>query len=410
MGHGRGRRGLNLPLPKRAKRGIILTNLLIRLFIKDSENIKSPDVRRSYGTLGSVVGIIFNLILAIGKYTVGFLFGAISLMADGINNLSDAGSQIISFISFKMAAKPADRDHPFGHARIEYVASMIVSFFILLVSWNLLSDSLEKILDPEITTEFSWLMIIVLGVSVIIKLWLCYFNRRLADKINSSVMKATAADSLSDAIATSAVLVAMLVFKFTGFDADGYMGIAVAVVIFIAGIKILNETKNAILGESADPEVVESVKRIVSEFPDALGIHDMVVHSYGPGQTIVTLHIEVDGDKSVFDSHDMIDMIERRLNTELGIQSNIHMDPIVTNDAEVSHMREVTRGLVKEIDERLDIHDFRFVRGVTHTNLIFDISAPFELKMSDNDLKKEIDRRISQHNSEYFTVTTIDRT
>ena len=387
-----------------------MSNLLIKLFIKDSENIKSPVVRRNYGTLGSVVGIIFNLILAIGKYTVGFLFGAISLMADGINNLSDAGAQIISFISFKMAAKPADRDHPFGHARIEYVASMIVSFFILLVSWNLFSDSIDKILDPEITTEFSWLMIIVLGVSVIIKLWLCYFNRKLADKINSSVMKATAADSLSDAIATSAVLVAMLVFKFTGFDADGYMGIAVAVVIFIAGIKILNETKNAILGESADPEVVENVKRIVSEFPDALGIHDMVVHSYGPGQTIVTLHIEVDGDKSVFDSHDMIDMIERRLNSELGIQSNIHMDPIVTNDEEVSHMRGVVRELVKEIDERLDIHDFRFVRGVTHTNLIFDISVPFEVKMSDNDLKKEIDRRISEYNPEYFTVTTVDRT
>lgn len=387
-----------------------LTNLLVKLFIKDSEDIKSPAVRRAYGTLGSVVGIIFNLILAIGKYTVGFLFGAISLMADGINNLSDAGSQIISFISFKMAAKPADRDHPFGHARIEYVASMIVSFFILLVSWNLLFDSVDKILDPEIKTEFSWLMIIVLGVSVVVKLWLCYFNRRLANKINSSVMKATAADSLSDAIATSAVLVAMLVFKFTGFDADGYMGIAVAVVIFIAGIKILNETKNAILGESADPEVVENVKRIVSEFPDALGIHDMVVHSYGPGQTIVTLHIEVDGDKSVFDSHDMIDMIERRLNTELGIQSNIHMDPIVTNDEEVSRMREVVRGLVKEIDDRLDIHDFRFVRGVTHTNLIFDISTPFELKMSDSDLKKEIDRRISEYNPEYFTVTTVDRT
>ncbi len=387
-----------------------MTNLLIKLFIKDSEDIKSPAVRRAYGTLGSVVGIIFNLILAIGKYTVGFLFGAISLMADGINNLSDAGSQIISFISFKMAAKPADRDHPFGHARIEYVASMIVSFLILHVSVDLLTESAKKILSPEVKTTFSWIMIIVLGVSVLIKLWLCYFNRRLADKINSSVMKATAADSLSDAIATAAVLVAMLVFKFTGFDADGYMGIAVAVVIFIAGIKILNETKNAILGESADPEVVENVKRIVSEFPDALGIHDMVVHSYGPGQTIVTLHIEVDGDKSVFDSHDMIDMIERRLNTELGIQSNIHMDPIVTNDEEVSHMREVTRGLVKEIDERLDIHDFRFVRGVTHTNLIFDISAPFELKMSDNDLKRDIAQRISEHNPEYFTVTTVDRT
>ncbi|MGM9644248.1 MAG: cation diffusion facilitator family transporter [Eubacteriales bacterium] len=387
-----------------------MTNLLIRLFIKDRNNVKSPEVRRAYGTLGSVVGIIFNLILAIGKYTVGFLFGAISLMADGINNLSDAGSQIISFISFKMAAKPADRDHPFGHARIEYVASMIVSFLVLLIGWNLLSDSVKKIFNPEAATEFSWLMIIVLGISVVVKLWLCFFNRRLADRIGSSVMKATAADSLSDAIATAAVLVAMLVFRFTGFDADGYMGVVVAIIIFIAGIKILNETKNAILGESADPEVVENVKRIVSEFPDALGIHDMVVHSYGPGQTIVTLHIEVDGEKSVFDSHDMIDMIERRLNSELGIHSNIHMDPIVTNDEEVKRMRAVVRGLVKEIDERLDIHDFRFVRGTTHTNLIFDINAPFEVKMSDAEIKSEISRRIALYNSDYFAVTTVDRT
>lgn len=387
-----------------------MTNLLIRLFIKDRNNVKSPEVRRAYGTLGSVVGIIFNLILAIGKYTVGFLFGAISLMADGINNLSDAGSQIISFISFKMASKPADRDHPFGHARIEYVASMIVSFLVLLIGWNLLSDSVKKIFNPEAATEFSWLMIIVLGISVIVKLWLCFFNRRLADRIGSSVMKATAADSLSDAIATAAVLVAMLVFRFTGFDADGYMGVVVAIIIFIAGIKILNETKNAILGESADPEVVENVKRIVSEFPDALGIHDMVVHSYGPGQTIVTLHIEVDGEKSVFDSHDMIDMIERRLNSELGIHSNIHMDPIVTNDEEVKRMRAIVKGLVKEIDERLDIHDFRFVRGTTHTNLIFDINAPFEVKMSDAEIKAEISRRIALYNNDYFAVTTVDRT
>lgn len=387
-----------------------MTNLLIRLFIKDRNNVKSPEVRRAYGTLGSVVGIIFNLILAIGKYTVGFLFGAISLMADGINNLSDAGSQIISFISFKMASKPADRDHPFGHARIEYVASMIVSFLVLLIGWNLLSDSVKKIFNPEAATEFSWLMIIVLGISVIVKLWLCFFNRRLADRIGSSVMKATAADSLSDAIATAAVLVAMLVFKFTGFDADGYMGVVVAIIIFIAGIKILNETKNAILGESADPEVVENVKRIVSEFPDALGIHDMVVHSYGPGQTIVTLHIEVDGEKSVFDSHDMIDMIERRLNSELGIHSNIHMDPIVTNDEEVKRMRAIVKGLVKEIDARLDIHDFRFVRGTTHTNLIFDINAPFEVKMSDAEIKAEISRRIALYNNDYFAVTTVDRT
>ena len=386
-----------------------LTELLLKLFVKDRNNVRSPEVRRAYGTLGSVVGIIFNVILAIGKYVVGMIFGAISLMADGINNLSDAGSQIISFISFKMAAKPADRDHPFGHARIEYVASMIVSFFIMLVGWNILSDSVEKILDPEITTEFSWLMIIVLGISVLVKLWLCLFNRRLADKIGSSVMKATAADSLSDAIATSAVLVAMLVFKFTGFDADGYMGIAVAVVIFIAGIKILNDTKNSILGEAPSEEIVDGIKQIISEFPEALGIHDMVVHSYGPGKFVANLHIEVDGSKDIFHSHDMIDMIERRLNRELGIQSNIHMDPIVTNDSEVSAMRTVVRGLVKEIDERLDIHDFRFVRGVTHTNLIFDINAPFELKMTDRELQKEIEKRVREYNEDFFTVTTVDR-
>ncbi len=387
-----------------------MTNLLCRLFIKDRENVKSPSVRRAYGTLGSVVGIIFNLLLAVGKFTAGMIFGAISLQADGINNLSDAGSQIISLISFRIAAKPADREHPFGHARIEYVASMIVSFIILYIGIDLFGEAIGKIFDSEKGTTFSWIMIIVLAISIVVKLWLCHFNHKLADKIGSSVMKATAADSLSDAVATAAVLVAMLIFKFTGFDdVDGYMGIAVAVMIFIAGIKILNETKNAILGESADPEVVREVKRIVSEFPDALGIHDMVVHNYGPGRTIVTLHIEVDGSKNVFESHDMIDMIERRLNTELSIQSNIHMDPIVTDDSEVSEMRDTVRRLVKEIDEHLDIHDFRFVRGVTHTNLIFDVSAPFELKMSDGELKKEIDKRVGEYNEVYFTVTTIDR-
>lgn len=391
-----------------------MTNLLCRLFIKDRDNTKSPGVRRAYGTLGSVVGIILNLLLAAGKCAVGAIFGAISLVADGINNLSDAGSQIIAFISFKMAAKPADRDHPFGHARIEYVASMIVSFFILLVGWNVLSESVTKIVESftnpnYVKTDFDWIMVIVLGISVLVKLWLCLFNRRLAKKIGSSVMKATAADSLSDAIATAAVLAAMLILEFTGFDTDGYMGVIVAIIIFIAGIKILNETKNAILGESADPEVVEGVKAIVAEFPDALGIHDMVVHSYGPGRTIVTLHIEVDGDRSVFESHDMIDTIERRLNDELGIQSNIHMDPIVTNDEEVSQMREVVRCIVKGIDERLDIHDFRFVRGVTHTNLIFDVNAPFELKMSDSEIRREISKRVHDYNEIFFTVATVDR-
>ena len=388
-----------------------MTELLCKLFINDRNNINDPSVRRSYGTLVSTVGIIVNMLLAAGKIAVGFLFGAISLAGDGINNLSDAGSQIISLISFKMAAKPADRDHPFGHARIEYVASMIVSFFIMLVGFNLLRESLEKIFDDEQTTDGSnvWLMVGVLAVSVLLKLWLVLFNRKIAKKIDSAVMRATAADSLSDAGASTAVLVAMIIFKFTGVDIDGYMGIAVAVVIFIAGIKILNDTKNSILGSSPDPEIVEGIKRVVGEFPDALGIHDMVVHNYGPGRTIATLHIEVDGARCVFESHDMIDQIEQKLRDDLGIQSNIHMDPIVTDDDEVNELKALVLSKVKEVDDRLDIHDFRFVRGVTHSNLIFDISVPFEVKMKDKDIQKEVLCKIQEHNRSFFTVTNVDR-
>ncbi len=388
-----------------------MTELLCRLFVKDRENIKSPAVRRAYGTLASIVGIIVNVVLAAGKITVGFLFGAISLAGDGINNLSDAGSQIISLISFKLAAKPADRDHPFGHARIEYVASMIVSFFVMLVGWNLFSESLGKIFDAGNVTDGSniWLMVGVLAVSILSKLWLVLFNRRIANKIDSAVMRATAADSLSDAGASTAVLIAMLIFKFTGIDIDGYMGVAVAVVIFIAGIKILNDTKNSILGEAPSDEVVEGIKAIVAEFPDALGIHDMVVHSYGPGRFVANLHVEVDGSKDIFESHDMIDLIEKRLNIELGIQSNIHMDPIVVDDEEVNNMRAFVLDRVKTVDERLAIHDFRFVRGKTHTNLLFDISAPFEVKLTDDEIKNAVQGKIAEEKSDHFVVVNVDR-
>ncbi|MBR3685932.1 MAG: cation transporter [Clostridia bacterium] len=386
-----------------------MTELLCRLFVKDGENIKSPAVRRAYGTLASVVGIIVNIVLAVGKIAVGILFGAISLAGDGINNLSDAGSQIISLISFKMAAKPADRGHPFGHARIEYVASMIVSFFIMLVGWNLLRESLDKIFDDSQETSFSWLMIAVLAVSILFKLWLVLFNRRIAKKIDSAVMRATAADSLSDAGASTAVLIAMLIFKFTGVDIDGYMGVAVAVVIFIAGIKILNDTKNSILGEAPSDEVVEGIKAIVAEFPDALGIHDMVVHSYGPGRFVANLHVEVDGSKDIFESHDMIDLIEKRLNAELGIQSNIHMDPIVVDDEEINNMRAFVMDRVKIVDERLEIHDFRFVRGKSHTNLLFDISVPFEVKLTDDEIKAAVQGKIAEEKPDHFIVVNVDR-
>ena len=385
--------------------------MLCKLFVKDRENVRSPEVRRAYGTLASIVGIIVNLVLAAGKILVGVLFGAISIAGDGINNLSDAGSQIISLISFKMAAKPADRDHPFGHARIEYVASMIVSFFVMLVGWNLFRESLEKILDDGIVTDDSniWLMVGVLAVAILFKLWLVLFNRRIAKKIDSSVMKATAADSLSDACASPAVLVAMLILKYTGIDIDGYMGIAVAIVIFIAGIKILNDTKNSILGEAPSEDVVKGIEAIVAEFPDALGIHDMVVHSYGPNKFVANLHIEVDGSKDIFESHDMIDLIEKRLNTDLGILSNIHMDPIVVDDEENDAMKAFVLECVKSVDERLNIHDFRFVKGKTHTNLLFDISVPFEIKTSNNDVIAAVQDKVSKSRPNHFIVVNVDR-
>ena len=386
-----------------------MTELLCKLFVKDRENIKSSAVRRAYGTLVSVVGIIMNLVVAVGKITAGLIFGAISLAGDGINNLSDAGSQIISLVSFKLAAKPADRDHPFGHARIEYVASMIVSFFVLLVGWNLLRESIDKLFGNLAETRFSWLMIVVLAVSIVVKVWLFVFNRKVAAKIDSSVMKATAADSLSDAGASTAVLIAMLIYKFTNVDIDGYMGVAVAIVIFIAGAKILNDTKNSILGEAPSEEVIEGIKSIVAEFPDALGIHDMVVHSYGPRCFIANLHIEVDGSKDIFESHDMIDLIEKKLNHDLGILSNIHMDPIVVDDEENDRMKALVIEQVKAVNERMDIHDFRFVRGKTHTNLLFDISVPFEIKMNNTEILEAVQSNISRVDVSYFIVANVDR-
>ena len=387
-----------------------MTNLLIKLFIKSPRDTASPAVRRAYGTLVSTVGIILNLLRAAGKFTVGFLFGAISVQADAVNNLSDAGSQLISLVTFKLAAKPADRDHPFGHARIEYVASMIVSFLVLHIGWDLITESVKKILHPT-ETIFSWLSVAVLGVSVLVKLWLCVFNRKIAKKIDSSVMRATAADSLSDAGATFAVLVATLVFKFTGWDPDAYMGVLVALLILWAGIKILNDTKNSILGEKPSEETVAQIEAMVAEFREqgAIGIHDLVVHNYGPGRVMASLHVEVDGDADIYASHDMADLIERRLAVECGIEATVHMDPIAIRDPRVSELKAFAEAIVLEVDDRLRIHDFRIVPGETHTNLIFDIAAPFELTMTSADLRAKVADTIHERNSHLFAVITVDR-
>lgn len=356
----------------------------------------------------SIVGIVLNLLLAAGKFTAGLLFGAISIQADAVNNLSDAGSQIISLVSFRIAARPADRAHPFGHARIEYVASMIVSFIILVVGWELLSESFSKVLNP-VSTLFSWVSVAVLAVSVLAKLWLFLFNRKVGKKINSSVMRATATDSLSDAGATLAVLIATLIYKFTGLDIDAYMGILVALLILWGGVKILNETKNSILGEGPSEETVSEIQSVVNQYEGVLGIHDLVVHNYGPGRIMASLHVEVDGKVDIFKSHDMIDQIERRLRTQCGIEATIHMDPIVTDDPQVDHLHALALESVRQIDERLKIHDFRIVPGHTHTNLIFDVQAPFELSMSDEELRRALSEKIQAAEPQCFAVVTVDR-
>ena len=387
-----------------------MTKFFFKTFVKgyrDGEK-NSPEVRRACGSAVSIVGIIANILLAAFKMLAGILSGAISITADAMNNLSDAGSQVVSFISFKISGKPADRDHPFGHARIEYVASMIVSFLVLLVGFELMTDSVGKIFNPEPTT-YNALVIIILVASIAVKLWLFVFGRSAAKKINSDVVKAAATDSLSDAIATSAVLASIIICRATSFDTDGYMGVIVAVIVMIAGIKILNETKNSILGSAPEPELIDEIVRITREYPEALGIHDMVVHNYGPGNTIASFHVEVDGMEYVFHTHDVIDTIEKRLFLELSVRATVHMDPIVTDDERVKELREKVLALVKAIDERLDLHDFRFVEGVTHSNLIFDVNVPFEIKMSDDEVKRAISLKISELDPKFFAVMTVDR-
>ncbi|MBE6628036.1 MAG: cation transporter [Ruminococcaceae bacterium] len=388
-----------------------MTDLLCKIFVKDHKNTTDPHVRSAYGTLVSIVGILLNLLLFAAKFLVGTLFGAVSIVADAVNNLSDAGSQIISLISFRISAKPADREHPFGHARIEYVASMIVSFLILHIGLDLLMESVDKIIHPQLP-EKSWLAVWVLLGSILFKLWLALFNNRIGKRINSSVMRATAQDSLSDVFSTTGVLIAtllLLLFPHLTINLDAYMGVIVAVLILVAGLKILNETKNSILGEAPAEEIVENINSTVLKYDGVIGIHDLTVHNYGPGHVIAALHVEVDGRVDVFVSHDMIDNIERELRRNCGIEATIHMDPVVTDDARINTLKPLVEAAVREIDPSLRIHDFRFVEGATHTNLIFDIAVPFEIKKSDEEIKQQVADKISRLDPSYFTVVTVDR-
>ncbi len=391
-----------------------MTELLSRLFIKNHNEIDNPSVRKNYGTLSSVVGVIVNFILAGMKILIGLLASSVAILADGLNNLSDAGSSVVTFVSFKISNKPADKDHPFGHARMEYVASMIVSFLILIVGTELLIDSGKTILgldggEKEIMV-ISPVTIIILSVSILLKLWLGIFYNKIGKKISSDVIKATATDSITDSISTVAVLVSAIIIKFTGwYMLDAIVGVAVSVIIIVAGVKILLDTKNKLLGEAPIDKTVEDIKAIVAKYPDIIGMHDLMVHNYGPNNFIASFHAEVDGKGDIYYLHDVIDNVEREIKNELSIACTIHMDPIITDDEEINELKRFLLATLKEENFELSIHDFRVVIGNTHTNLIFDAVLPFDYKMNENEAKEKIMNAVSRRRSDCFCVITIDR-
>ena len=389
-----------------------MTELLSKIFIKNHKDLSNPSVRKNYGTLTSFVGITVNVLLATMKLVIGLLSSSVSIIADSANNFSDAGSSIITLVSFKLSSKPADKDHPFGHARLEYVASMIVSFLILIVGSELFLDSAKTLLGLSEVTQahISTLTIVILAVSIAFKLWLGIFQTKIGKRINSGVIKASGTDSLADAISTSAVLVSSIIIKVTNwYYLDAIMGIVISILVFIAGINILNETKNAILGEAPIDETVDGIKAIVAQFPEILGTHDLMVHNYGPHHFIASFHAEVDGNEDIYYLHDVIDNVERKINNELNILCTIHMDPVVTDDEEVNELKKFLLETLEEQNLELSIHDFRVVIGETHTNLIFDVVIPFDYPKSEAAVKESISSAVFEKRENCYCVITVDR-
>lgn len=386
-----------------------MTALLLRLFVPHYRETDKREVRERYGALSGAVGIFVNLLLCAGKFLAGAILGSVSIRADAVNNLSDAGSSLVSLVSFRISSKPADREHPYGHARMEYIASMIISFIILHIGLDILGEALERILHPEKST-LSLFGAGVLVFSIAAKLWLWRFNSSLGRRIDSDTLKATAADSFSDVLSTSAVLLSALIGHFTNLATDGWMGLIVGVLVLLSGVKIAREAADNLLGRSPDPEMVGRIRKYALEhYPEVLGIHDMMLHCYGPGQYFVSFHAEVDGSADIFVTHDAIDNLERALSREFGLHCSIHMDPIVVGDPLTDDIREHVRDIVSEVEPSLTIHDFRMVVGNTHSNLIFDIAVPFECKRSPAELEAAIRERIRAWNPTYYAVMTFDQ-
>lgn len=384
-----------------------MTQLLLRLFVKNHKNTTDPKVRSAYGKLAGIVGILCNLILFAGKLLVGIVSGAVSVTADAVNNLTDASSSVVTLLGFKLAERPADEEHPYGHARIEYLSALGVAALILVIGVELAKGAWEKILHPAAVTV-SPVVIGVLIASVLLKLWMSLFCKTLGKKINSKALEATATDSRNDVISTVAVLCSLLLSHFLRWNIDGYIGMAVALFIIWSGCTLAKETISPLLGESADEELVASIRDLILSHEGVLGIHDLMVHDYGPGQCFASVHAEMDAQDDPLLCHDILDEIERDAMKSLQVHLVVHYDPVVTNDAELNRMKDLVEKEVKAIEPTLAIHDFRMVRGVKHTNLIFDLVVPFQFKGQESEFKKRIDQRVQFENKKYYTVITFE--
>lgn len=387
-----------------------MITLLSKIFIKDNKNYTDSKVRNAYGSLCGIVGIILNVLLFGIKFFAGLISNSIAISADALNNLSDAGSSLVTLIGFKLAAKKPDPDHPFGHGRMEYIAGLVVTAIIAFMGITLFKESIGKIFNPELTI-LNPVVIVILVVSIIVKLYMAFYNMSLSRKINSSALKATGIDSLSDIIATLVVLISMIVTHFTGWSIDGYAGLLVALFICYAAFEAGKDVIGPLLGEPPTKEFVESVEQIVLSHDRIQGIHDLVVHNYGPGRVMVSLHAEVDASEDIVQIHDIIDQAEFELNTKLSCESCIHLDPIETNNSEVNRLKGIVLSIVKGISDEMTMHDFRVVpSGGTHTNIIFDVVKPYSLKMTDKEVMLMISDKVREQIGEsYFCVVKVDK-
>lgn len=384
-----------------------MTSILIRLFIRDKDNTKDSKVRGKYGMLSSITGIIVNILLSIFKLTIGIISNSMSIISDALNNVTDAGSSVVTMIGFKMSQKEVDSDHPWGHGRMEYITAFIVDILIILVGVELFQNSIEKIIHPEVPAV-STVTIILLVVAILVKLWLFLFYKKIAEMIDSSAIRATAYDSISDSVSTLVVLASAIVAKFSGVSIDGYASIFVSIFILFTGFKALKETVDILLGGKPDEEFIKEIIEFTQKYTMISGIHDIMVHDYGPGRQIVSFHAEVPADCDICKAHDVIDELEQELYREFKCITTIHMDPIVVNDDKISEMKQLIENMIKNIDEEYSIHDFRMTDGGSRINLIFDLVVPRDKKIDKENLDKEVKNRIKEIDKKYFAVIKIE--